>query len=35
MARKVRVKPHMRKMKGRKAKVRVRGHMMKSPMKRK
>lgn len=33
MTRKVRVKPYYRKVKGRKTKVRVRGHMMKSPKK--
>lgn len=31
MTREVRVKPHYRKVPGRKTKVRVRGHMMKSP----
>ncbi len=33
MARKHRVKGHMRKVKGRKAKVRVKGHMAKNPKK--
>jgi len=33
MTRQVRVKGHLRKVYGRKAKVRVRGHLMKSPMK--
>jgi len=33
MTRNVRVKPYYRKVKGRKTKVRVAGHMMKSPMK--
>ena len=31
MTRQVRVKPFLRKVKGRKTKVRVRGHLMKSP----
>lgn len=31
MTHEVRVKPYYRKVKGRKTKVRVRGHMMKSP----
>lgn len=31
MVRKVRVKGHLRKVKGRGAKVRVKGHLMKSP----
>lgn len=33
MTRQVRVKPHYRKVKGRKTKVRVAGHLMKSPKK--
>jgi len=33
MTRNVRVKPYYRKVKGRKTKVRVRGHNMKSPKK--
>jgi len=35
MTRMVRVKGHLKKVKGRRAKVRVRGHLMKSPKKRK
>ena len=31
MTRQVRIKPHLRKVRGRKAKVRVRGHLMKAP----
>ena len=35
MTRKVNVKGHLRKVKGRKAKVMVKGHRMKSPMRKK